>query len=77
MLFVMCAIPIAILWAISIGFYALGWWPLGVALRVLVWIIGLWGVWWIGKHLLIGEEQMTMNDFEKWERKKDGTDNPP
>lgn len=38
-------------WAISIGWYELGLWPLGALTRIGVWLFGLFGLYWIVHHL--------------------------
>lgn len=58
-------------WLISMGFYAIGLWPLGALTRVGVWLFAIFCLYWIVKHLFIGEDQMMMNDIEKMRRTRD------
>jgi hypothetical protein len=55
-------------WLISIGFYALGLWPVGALLRVGVWVFALWCLYMVSRHLLIGEWEMTRKDLEKFKK---------
>jgi len=43
-------------WGLSVLLYDWGLWPLGAALRILVWLYALASVYLIGKHLLLGSD---------------------
>jgi hypothetical protein len=51
-LLVVGVVVVVVLWYVSVGLYAVGVWPLGAVLRVLVWGFALYCLYWIARHLL-------------------------
>lgn len=56
-------------WLVSMGFYAVGLWPLGALLRVGLFIFALGAVYWIIRHLVEGEDEISRKQFEQWREK--------
>jgi hypothetical protein len=52
-------------WLISMGFYAVGVWPVGAAIRVLVFGFGAFILFWMAKHLIQGQESIDRETIEK------------
>lgn len=51
-------------WLISIGMYALGLWPLGAILRIGVWLVAAWGLYWIIHHLRKSPSERLLEQVE-------------
>lgn len=64
-LLVVGTVVVGLGWLVSMGLYALGLWPLGALLRAGLLIPGLWFLYWIGRHLVEGEEAMTDKEIER------------
>jgi hypothetical protein len=54
------------LWYVSVGFYALGLWPLGAVLRAFIWGVALFVLYWIARHLFgFGGHEQLLRDFQR------------
>ncbi len=52
-------------WLVSMGAYAIGAWPVGALIRVLVWGFAAFILFWMAKHLIQGQESIDRETIEK------------
>ena len=69
-LFVTVCLFSGLAWLLSMGLYALGLWPLGALLRVLIVGFATYGLYWVGRHLLESEDARILKDIERMRERR-------